>query len=442
MKHLIGGGVLITRNEARPLIEDGCIAVDGNIIADFGTTSEMKSKYPDAAFGDVHGKLIMPGLINSHGHIYSALARGMSLKNPGVSKNFTQILENLWWRIDRSLGEKEIEASAYVTYLDGIRNGVTTVFDHHASAGSVMGSLFTIANVAEKIGIRTSLCYEVSDRDGQKIADEGIRENASFIEFAQKKNSDMLKGMFGLHASFTLSNQTLNKCVEAAGDNGFHVHVAEGIDDLKDSIDKYDMRVVERLNSFGILKPNTIAVHCIHVDDNELDILKDTDSVVVHNPESNMGNAVGCSDAPGMLAKGILVGLGTDGYTTDMFESLKAANLIQKHVKEDPSVAWAEPPQMLFTNNKEICSRFFNKPIGIIDKGAAADVIVVDYFSPTPINKGNIDSHMHFGLMGKSVVSTIIDGKYIMKDRQIIGLDEEKIYRDSIQTAQGFWKRA
>lgn len=442
MKHLIGGGVLITRNEARPLIENGCVAVDSNMISDFGTTSEMKSKYPNAAFDDVQGKLIMPGLINAHGHIYSALARGMSLKNHGVSKNFTQILENLWWRIDRSLGEKEIEASAYVTYLDGIRNGVTTVFDHHASAGSVQGSLFTIADVAEKLGIRTSLCYEVSDRDGQMIADEGIRENTDFIEYSQKKNSDMLKGMFGLHASFTLSNQTLDKCVEAAGENGFHVHVAEGIDDLKDSINKYDMRVVERLNSFGILKANTIAVHCIHVDDNELDILKDTDSIVVHNPESNMGNAVGCSDAPGMLAKGILVGLGTDGYTTDMFESLKASNLIQKHVKEDPSVAWAEPPQMLFENNQKICSRFYSKPIGIIDKGASADVIVVDYFSPTPINEGNIDSHMHFGLMGKSVVSTMIDGKYIMKDRQIIGLDEEKIYRDSRQTAQEFWKRA
>ena len=154
-------------------------------------------------------------------------------KTQRVSKNFTQILENLWWRVDRALSTKEIEASAYVTYLDGIRNGVTTVFDHHASAGSVAGSLFTIAGVADDIGVRTSLCYEVSDRDGKKISDAGIKENADFIGWAEDEQSDMIKAMFGLHASFTLSDNTLEKCVEAAADCGFHIHVAEGIDDLK-----------------------------------------------------------------------------------------------------------------------------------------------------------------------------------------------------------------
>jgi putative selenium metabolism protein SsnA len=305
---LIGNGVLITQNAVKPLLDDGCVAVEGTLIADYGVTAEMKAKYPAHEFYDAKGGVIMPGLINTHGHIYSAFARGMSLKNSKVSKNFTQILENLWWRLDRALDLPEIEYSAYTTYIDGIRNGVTTVFDHHASAGHVPDSLFTIAEAAETLGVRTSLCYEVSDRDGQKITDEGIKENADFIAYANKKTGDMMKGLFGLHASFTLSEETLDKCVTVANGAGFHVHTAEGIDDLYDSLKKYGKRVVERLNDAAILGPQSLAVHCIHIDAREMDILKATDTAVVHNPESNMGNAVGCSAALHMMEKGILMG--------------------------------------------------------------------------------------------------------------------------------------
>jgi len=441
MKKLIGNGILITRNSTKPFVEDGCVVIDNNVIADYGTTREMKEKYPEHSFDDVKGKLIMPGLINAHGHIYSALARGMILKDSKVSKNFTEILENLWWRVDRALDFEEIKYSAYTTYLDGIKNGVTTVIDHHASAGKVIGSLKTIADAAKDIGVRTSLCYEVSDRDGQIIADEGIRENTEFIKYASEQTDDMIKAMFGMHASFTVSQKTLEKCVESAGDTGFHIHVAEGADDQKDSIAKYGKRVVERLYDSKVLKKNTIAVHCIHIDENEMDLLKQTDSIIVHNPESNMGNAVGCSRALDIMDKGILMGLGTDGFTTDMFESLKTANIIHKHQLGDPSVAWAEAPQMLFENNAKICDRFFDSKIGIIEKNAVADVIVVDYTSPTPLVENNINSHMIFGLMGRNVVSTIVNGQYVMKNRVIQTVDEEKIYADSRQCAREFWKR-
>lgn len=438
---LIGNGVLITRNNEMPLIFDGCVAIDGEIIADAGKTQELKEKYPDAEFDDVQGRLIMPGLINTHGHIYSALARGMILKDGKVSKNFTQILENLWWRIDRALGLPEITCSAYVTYMDGIKNGVTTVFDHHASAGRVRGSLMAIADIAKTLGVRTSLCYEVSDRDGQQIADDGIKENAEFIAYAGAQKSDMIKGMFGMHASFTISQKTMEKCVDAAGDNGFHIHVAEGIDDLRDSQTKYGKRVVERLYDSNVLKSNTIAVHCIHIDRHEMDLLRETGSIVVHNPESNMGNAVGCADVLTMMEGGILMGLGTDGYTTDMFESLKVANILHKHQQGDPSVAWTEAPKMLFDNNTAICSRFFDRKIGVIEKDVLADVIVVDYVPPTPITPDNINSHILFGLCGKNVVSTIINGRYVMKDRQILTADEERISAESQKCAKAFWER-
>ena len=438
---LIGNGKLITQNETCPLIEDGCVVVDANVIADFGTTQEMKQKYPQGTFYDAAGRVIMPGLINTHGHIYSAFARGMILKDSKVSKNFSQILENLWWRVDRALQLPEIEYSAYATYIEGIKNGVTTVYDHHASAGHVPDSLFTIADVAKKIGVRTSLCYEVSDRDGKEIAELGIKENADFIKYANEQDNDMIKGLFGLHASFTLSDKTLEKCVVAANGAGFHVHAAEGIDDLYDSLEKYGKRVVERLFDAKILGSQTLAVHCIHINGREMDILKHTDTMVVHNPESNMGNAVGCSAVLQMMDKGILMGLGTDGYTTDMLESFKVANILHKHNMGDPSVAWGETAQMLLKNNAAICARHFKKPLGIIEKGALADIIVVDYDAPTPITADNIASHILFGMMGRSVVSTMINGEFVMKDREIVTVDERKVMKKTREIAIDFWKR-
>ena len=385
----------------------------------------------------------MPGFINTHQHIYSALARGMSLKNSKPSYNFQQILENLWWRLDRSLGLNEIKYSAYTTYIDGIKNGVTTVVDHHASFGKIKGSLFTIADVAKKLGIRTSLCYEVSDRDGNEKAQQAIRENVEFSAHVKKQNSDMLLSMFGLHASFTLSDKTLEKCVAQGGDKiGFHVHVAEGKGDVKDSLDKYKIPVVKRLDKLGILGEKTIAVHCIHIDEEEMDILKKSDTMVVHNPESNMGNAVGCADILKLYDKGILLGLGTDGYTTDMIESLKVTNILHKHQQGDPSIAWGEPPAMLFKNNRRIVERFINGKVGIIEKDALADIIVIDYDPLTPLDGNNIDSHIHFGMMGKNVVSTMINGKIIMKNRKILNIDEKEIYAKSREVAKAFWARA
>ncbi len=436
----IGNGILITQNKDNPVIQNGCVVVNGNKIVDVGP-SAIREKYPDAEYYDARGRVVMPGLINTHGHIYSALARGMILADAKPSRSFADILENLWWRVDRRLDLPEIRSSAYTTYIDCIRNGVTTFFDHHASAGRVQGSLFAIADAALELGIRTSLCYEVSDRDGDAVAQDGIRENADFMAYARQQKNELIKGLFGLHASFTLSDKTLEQCAAAGGGAGFHVHVAEGIEDLKDSREKYGKRVVERLYSLDILGPNTIAVHCIHIDEHEMDLLRETETNVVHNPESNMGNAVGYSAAVQMLKKGILVGLGTDGYTTDMLESLKVANILHKHQLQDPNAAWAESPQMLFANNAAICAKYFESPLGVIKEGALADIIVVDYDAPTPVTRANFNSHILFGMMGRNVVSTMINGKFVMRDRELLTADAERLYAESREVAKSFWNR-
>ncbi|MCP3872967.1 MAG: amidohydrolase family protein, partial [Desulfobacteraceae bacterium] len=200
-------------------------------------------------------------------------------------------------------------------------------------------------------------------------------------------------------------------------------------------------RIVNRFHDMGILGSKTIAVHVIHIDEAEMEILKETDTIVVHNPESNMGNAVGCAAILKLIEKGILLGLGTDGYTTDMLESFKVANILHKHNLGDPSVAWMESAQMLFDNNPKIVNRYFKKPLGIIENGAYADIIVVDYDPLTPINENNINGHLLFGTMGRQVVSTMINGKFVMKDRKIASIDEKEIFAKSRETSNKFWKR-
>ena len=440
---LIGHGHLITRNSERPFISNGCVAVDGAVVADFGATTEMRAKYPDADFFDVGGKVIMPGLINSHMHIYSAFARGMNLNNSPINKDFSMILENLWWRVDKVLNLDDVKYSAYATLIDCIKCGVTTVFDHHASQNHVAGSLFAIADVAKELGIRTSLAYEVTDRDGADACEKGIRENVEFIKHAGAQSDDMVKGMFGMHASLTLSEKTLEKCVEAMDGlgTGFHIHTAEGTADVFDSLEKYGKRVVNRLFDAKILGNKTICVHCVHVSPAEIELLNHTDTIVVHNPESNMGNAVGCGPVLRILDKGVTLGLGTDGYTSDMFESLKVANIIHKHHLGDPSVAWGESHQMLFDNNRKIAERFFDGPIGVIARGAKADIAVVDYDPLTPMDETNVNGHILFGMMGRSVDSTMINGRFVYKNRELLVADEKKIFAESREQAADFWKR-
>jgi len=438
---IIGNGRLITRGTPNNLIENGAVVVDGRLIKEIGDTDKLHSKYTNAEFVDARNGVIMPGLINAHNHIYSAFARGLSIIGYAPN-NFPEILDGLWWTLDRHLSIEDTHWSAMATYLDCIKNGCTTVLDHHASYGGVCGSLFAIFDAAKELGVRTALCYEVSDRDGEEKMRQAVLENIEFIKFAMADDSDMIKGMMGMHASFTLSDKTITRCREETPEGiGFHIHVAEGIEDVNDSLAKYGKRVINRLSDLGILGEYTITGHCIHVNNEEMDILKHTGTMVVHNPESNMGNAVGIPPCMEMMRRGILLGLGTDGYTNDMFESKKVANIIHKHVLGNPGAAWNEVPQMLFENNSKICSRIFNTKLGVLEAGAAADIIVSDYIPLTPMSADNCNGHILFGMSGRSIVTTVIDGVIKMKDRELIGIDEEEILAKCRQRAGAMWEK-
>lgn len=439
---LIGNGRVFTRDENNPYIENGAVLIDGKVIKEIGKTDDLKAKYPDAQYKDAKGRLVMPGFINPHMHYYSTFARGMFLDNPPATM-FSDILKGLWWRLDRALTLEDVYYSAAMPMIEQIKSGVTTVIDHHASAYAVEGSLFKIADAAREFGIRSNLCYETSDRDGEAIAKAGIKENADFIKYCNEQKDDMIKGLFGFHASMTVSDKTLDESLAAAANvnGGFHVHCAEGIEDVADSLAKYNQRVIERWYKRGVLNEKSIAVHCIHLSSDEIDMLKESNVAVIHNPESNMGNAVGIAPILEMMKRGVLVGLGTDGYTADMTESYKVANIIHKHVNKLPSVGWTEPPQMLFDNNRKIVNRFIDGTTGILKEGAYADIIIVDYKGPTPVNETNLNSHILFGVTGRNVDTTIINGRIVMDERKLVDIDEDRVAAKSVELAQKLWNR-
>lgn len=436
--YLLGKGRVFTRSQEQPYIENGGIVYDGSTIIEVGDFTLLKEKYPQAELIDARGQIIMPGFINAHHHIYSAFARGLALNGYNPS-NFLEILDGMWWRMDRSLNVADSKASAAAVYLSCIENGVTTIFDHHASYGETEGSLAAIAEEAKRFGVRSCLCYEISDRNGEAEMKKAVRENLRFAREAAKDESQQVLGLIGLHASFTLSDQTLDYIVSENTDKvGYHVHVAEAKLDQESCLKEHGMRVVPRLDRFGILNEKSIAGHCVHITDEEREMIAARRAMVVHNPQSNMGNAIGAPDILAQLKSGILLGLGTDGFTSDMLESIKFANLLVKHEKQDATVGFNEVSTMLFENNAKMVERSFGIKTGQLKAGYKADIIVLEYDEITPLHAENLNGHLIFGMNGRNVVTTVANGVLRMKDRILQNLDHEQIVAYVRETAAAF----
>jgi putative selenium metabolism protein SsnA len=385
---------------------------------------------------------VMPGFINAHMHFYSTMVRGLGKAKP--SRNFQEVLENLWWRLDRRLMLEDCYYSALLPLLDAIRQGTTTLIDHHASPSAITGSLRRIAYAVRETGLRASLCYEVSDRDGVERAEEGIQENIDFIRWSQAEGDDRFRALFGLHAAFTLSDATLDRAARTAADLGVgcHIHTAEAQSDQEFNQERYGLRVVERLHRHGVLGPNSIAAHCVHVNDRELELLAETGTAVVHNPQSNLNNAVGIADILSMNHKGVLVGLGTDAMTVNMREEVRVA-LWAQHLRHDnPSVGFVEALSTLLFHNARIAARYWDCGLGELKEGHAADVVLIDYIPPTPLDESTFLGHFAFGISQAPVDTTIAGGRVLMAGKQLLlDIDEEAVCRRSRELAADLWER-
>ncbi len=438
---LITNGTVVTWESGAELVENGAVYVEDGLIKEVGG-ADLDAKYPDAERLDARGQLIMPGNICAHTHFYGAFSRGLAIPGP-APKDFPEILERLWWPLDQALDEEAVRYSALVCLVDAVKHGTTTLIDHHASPSALEGSLSVIADAVSEAGLRGVLCYEVTDRYGPESARASIDENVRFLKEAG--NYPNIAATFGLHAGLSVSDETLAASKEAVEglDTGFHIHVAEHEADEYDSLNKYGRRVVDRLEAFGILGPKTIVAHAVHIDTAEAVILKETGTWVSHQPRSNMNNAVGAADIEGLLRLGVPVCLGNDGFTNNMWADWKAAYFLHKVAHRDPRRAnGMDIVQMAIHNNAALAKVFFGETApGYLVPGTAADIMLVDYHPITPLSAGNLPWHILFGFESSMVTTTIVAGRVLMKDRELLTLDEAAIAARAREIVPGVWAR-
>lgn len=437
---LIDNGTVVTLGAANHVLPSHAVLCEDGRVARIAPHGELAGPFDRVI--DATGKLVMPGFINSHMHFYSTLVRGLGKARP--SADFVEVLENLWWRLDKKLDLEDCYCSALVALIDGIRHGTTTYIDHHASPFAVRGSLDRIADAVKQVGVRACLCYELSDRDGEAIAREGIEENVSFAKRCQAERDETLAPLFGMHAAFTLSDATLRAAATAGHDLGvgFHVHTAEAASDQTANLERHGLRVVERWHQFGILGPRSLAVHCVHVNDREVELLASSGTAVAVNPQSNMNNAVGVADVLKLSAAGVLVGLGTDAMTTNMLEELRAALWVRHLAAGNPSVGFLETTGLLVQGNAAIANRYFPVRLGELGEGAAADVVCIDYDPPTPLDDTTFLGHLVFGISQATIDTTICGGRVLMAGKRLeLDLDEAAVAATSRERARALWER-
>jgi putative selenium metabolism protein SsnA len=416
------------------------ILIDGDRIAEVGRGINPGKADADAVteIMDLGGDLVSPGIVCSHNHFYSALARGITAEIK-PSTDFVSILRNLWWRLDRAIDEEILHYSGLVAAIEAVRAGTTAVIDHHASPSFIKGSLTVLREAFERVGLRGILCYEVTDRNGEAGMREGVKENVGFAKSVEKSRKSaesrgLLEASIGAHAPFTLGDDALALLADAVHETGrgLHIHAAEDRYDTSHSHDQYGMDIMERLESRGMLNEKTICVHGVHLTNADIERLNRHDSFLIHNARSNMNNSIGYAQKLPTLRN---VALGTDGIGSDMFEEMKFAYF--KH-RDAGGSCW--PPDFLgfLHNGNVLLERYFAMSFGKIERGSAADLTIYDYKNPTPLVGDNIAGHMAFGLTSGDVKTVVIGGVPVYRKRQF-PFELEPIYEKAARAAQRLW---
>lgn len=382
---------------------------------------------------DLDGKIVIPGFVCAHTHLYSSLARGMP---PPIAppRNFLEILQKVWWRLDRALDEESIYYSALIGGLEAVLCGTTTLIDHHASPNLIDGSLDIIDDALAEIGIRRVLCYETTDRGGVEKRDAGLVENKRFLK---KQKNDLSAAIVGGHASFTLNDESLEQCADLANsiNSGIHIHVAEDGCDIDDARDKYDCSIIERLDKVKLLHSKSLLAHNIHLSEEELLRAQESGAWLLHNPRSNMNNAVGHA---AIEKFGNRSAIGTDGFPADMIEEAKLAYFKSQDSKNGVSPQYIV--KMLHQGN-DLLSELFNQTFGSFSPGSVADIVVLDYNPPTPLTEDNLAGHILFGMRSSMVESVMVNGEWIIFEREWRQLDIQELYKKAIPVAKRLWQK-
>jgi putative selenium metabolism protein SsnA len=414
-----------------PSIQECDIRVSEGEIA--SVSSHLKPRRGEETF-DLSGRIVMPGFVCSHTHLYSGLSRGMPA--PADSpRNFVEILRKIWWKLDEALDEESIYYSALVGAIESLKFGTTTLIDHHASPNHIKGSLDIIKDAMSRVGMRGILCYETTDRGGMKRRDLGLEENERFL--TENTSNSHFRGTIGAHASLTLVDDSLRKLGELADlyGNGVHIHVAEDKADVLDSEKRYRLNLIDRLQKFGILRKKSILAHGVHLSEKQLAKIERSGAWLIHNPRSNMNNSIGYAPLHWF---GRNSALGTDGFPADMFEETKFGYF--RNADSDSRTEFSRLPAML-QNGQQLVSEFFGRSFGTLSKGSPADLVVLDYNPPTPLHSKNLLGHFLFGMNSTVVQHVMVDGNWVVWDRQVPGIDEQAVADKARKVALKLWKR-
>ncbi len=442
---LIKNARLITWGTPNQILEDYALFIANGKIAEMGPTRELELQHPGADSLDARGQYVLPGNINAHGHYYSAFAVGISI--PGQAPiTLPTVLTKMWWPFDKALREEDIRYSVLNGVVDAIRHGTTTLFDHHSSPNCIEGVLDLIAGEVDLGGIRSVLCFETTDRDGEQRTRAGIAENARFVARCIRENvaGGRVKANFGIHAPMTVSEDLLAACRAAVpAGTGFHLHCAEHEYDQIRSLALAGARSVDRLANHHMLGDRTILAHSIHLDAREVCLIAELSTWVSHQPRNNMNDGDGILDVESYLRTGVRVCLGNDGLSNTMWKEAQVAAFLQRirhrDIRRLPGDALLD---IAIYNNAALASAYFPEArIGVIEPGAFADLIFVDYHPGTPMTVENLAGHFVFGFNESMITTTIVQGKTLMKDRVLTTLDEEKIKARSREIVPAFWKR-
>jgi putative selenium metabolism protein SsnA len=413
-----------------PRVDRGDLRIDGEVIDGRGAP-ELAPRPGEEAL-DLEAALVLPGLVNAHTHLYSALARGMP-GPPLPPRSFVEILELVWWRLDRALDAEGVYLSGLVGAIEAARSGTTLLFDHHASPSFIPGSLEALRRAIDEVGLRACLCYETTDRNGPEGRDAGVEENRGFVGGVA---SGRVRGMVGAHASFTLSDETLERLGAVVGETGagFHVHAAEDPVDARDARERHGAGLVERFARHRLLGPRTLLAHGVHLSPDELARAQEKGAWIVHNPRSNMNNHVGHAATAALRH----AALGTDGMDEDMLAELKAAFLKMRDAGRDDA---APAAASMLAGGHRLAGAVFGLPLGRLERDAPADLAIWDYRPPTPLTSENLVGHLLFGLDRSHLRSTMVAGRFVLRDRRLTSIDEESVLSRARAAAAALWER-
>lgn len=440
MKVLIKNAWLVTMDANRRIIGGGAIAIEDNRIVAVDKTQKIEKELKADKIIDASGKIVMPGLICTHCHTHGRASIGMPAPMPS---EFYGVLHDWWWPlIEDTLTKEDVYTLAKASCAQMLRNGTTCIADVMEAPHALPQVLNSEAKAFLDVWMRGVLSFEATERISRENGELGTQENLSFVKEWNAKPDTLVRGRFGVHTVFTCSPEMLRKVRDLANKHGggIHLHVEESRYEVEYSKKTYGKLPLEHLRGIGFLNSDVQAAQCVHTSESEIKILKEKDVKVSHNPQSNMECGVGIAPIPKMLEEGIVIGLGNDGLTPDMFETMRTTFLVHKGHLEDAAVLPADKVlEMATIDGAKVVG--LEREIGSLEVGKKADLIILKLKAPTAVTQENLCYQIVMMGQGNDVETVMVDGKIIMEDRKLLSINEEEAYRSALETSTDMWRR-